>query len=99
MIIYIDKDYKCHAEPAEGLRAFELPFFEGKCKRFVEGYRYVPEGETWTREDGEVFSGEMIAPHEYYAILAAAQAIYEESQQTINEYEAVLTEIEKALGV
>ena len=78
MIIYIDDNYKCHTEPAEGLRAFELPFFEGKCKRFVEGYRYVPEGETWTREDGEVFSGEMIAPHEDYAILEAAQAIYEE---------------------
>lgn len=78
MIIYIDNDFKCHAEPSEGLTAVEVPFFEGKCKKFIEGYRYVPVGETWVREDGEAFSGEMIAPHEDYAILAAAQAIYEE---------------------
>lgn len=90
MTVYIDNDFKCHTEPAEGLRGFELPFFEGKCKRFVEGYRYVPEGETWTRKDGEVFSGEMITPHVDYAILEAAQAQYEESQQTINEYEEAL---------
>ena len=78
MTIYIDSDHKCHVESAEGLRAFEVPFFEGKCKRFIEGYRYVPQGETWVREDGERFQGEMIAPHEDYAILEAAQAIFEE---------------------
>lgn len=78
MTIYIDADYKCHGEPAEGLIAVETPFFDGKCERFIKGYRYVPQGETWTREDGVVFQGEMIAPHEDYAILAAAQAQYEE---------------------
>ena len=77
MLIYIDNDYKCHAEAADGLRAFDVPSFDGKCRRFVEGFRYVPDGETWQREDGEEFSGEMITPHEDYAILAAAQAQYE----------------------
>ena len=90
MIISIDKDYKCYIELAEGLRAFELPFFDGKCKRFVEGYRFVPEGETWMRKDGEMFHGEMIAPFENYSILVAAQAQYEETQQTLNEQEQII---------
>lgn len=99
MTVYIDKDYKCHGEPASGLRAFEVAALDGKCKRFVEGYRYVPAGETWMREDGAVFAGEMIAPAEDYSTLVAAQAQYEESLQTINKYEAALTAIEEALGV
>ena len=80
MIIYIDDNYRCHAEPAEGLRAFELPFFEGKCKRFVEGYRYVPQGETWMRDDGEKFTGEMVSPFTDYSELEKAQLIYEKEQ-------------------
>ena len=90
MIIYIDDNYKCHTEPAEGLRAFELPFFEGKCQRFVEGYRYVPEGESWHREDGEVFSGEMIAPHEDYSFLAAVQEQYELMQAEMQDMQTAL---------
>ena len=80
MKIYIDKDYKCHAEAAEGLRAFDVPFFEDKCSRFIEGYRYVPQDETWTREDGEVFTGEMIAPWKNYSELEKAQLTYEKEQ-------------------
>lgn len=79
MTIHIDSDYKCRTEAAEGLRAVETHLFDGKCPRFIEGYRFVPAGETWTREDGEVFAGEMIAPHEDYRILAAAQKQYEEN--------------------
>lgn len=62
MTIYIDNDYKCHLSDDGTRRAFELPFFDSKCAEFVEGYRYVPSGETWTRADGQVFAGEMISP-------------------------------------
>lgn len=78
MIIYIDSDNKCYASPSEGLRAFDVPFFDSKCKAFIRGYRYVPEGETWTRSDGVVFNGEMISPCKNYNILAAYQQQYEE---------------------
>ena len=88
MTIYVDNDNKCHVEPAEGRRAIDEPFFDGKCKRFIEGYLYIPNGD-----------GAMITPHEPYVILAAVQKQYEESQQIIAEYEAALTEIEIALGV
>ena len=89
MIIYVDKDYKCHTEPAEGLRGFELPFFEGKCKSFVEGYRYLPEGETWTREDGEVFSGEMISPCEDFKVLHSAQQLFESLLPQLEKLDAI----------
>ena len=80
MLIYIDSDYKCHTEAADGLRAFEVPDFDGKCKAFIEGHRYVPEGETWTREDGMVFEGNMVSPHTDYNELKEAQLIYEKEQ-------------------
>ena len=78
MTIYIDSDYKCHTSPADGLTAVETDAFEDKCSRYIQGYRFVPAGESWTREDGHTFTGEMIAPWRDYAILAEFQSIYEE---------------------
>ena len=78
MKIYIDSDYKCSTASAEGRRELDAEFFDGKCSALIEGYRYVPAGETWTRADGAAFPGEMISPWKDYEILAAAQAAYEE---------------------
>lgn len=80
MTIYIDSDYKCHTSPADGLTAIETEGFDGKCRQYIEGYRFVPAGETWTREDGRVFHGEMVSPWRDYDILAELQALYEEEQ-------------------
>lgn len=80
MTIYTDNDYKCHTSPSEGLTAVETDAFEGKCARFIEGYRFVPAGQTWVRGDGEAFAGEMIAPWRDYGLLAEFQEIYEEEQ-------------------
>lgn len=80
MTIYIDSDYKCYVSSGEGLTAVDTDFFDGKCKQYIEGYHFVPAGETWTREGGEVFHGEMIAPWKPYEILAELQALYEEEQ-------------------
>lgn len=99
MTIYIDNYYKCHTSPGDGLTAVETDAFDGKCRQYIEGYRFVPSGETWIREDGQVFIGEMVAPWRDYAILEELQAVYDEQQQTINEYEAALSDIEQALGV
>lgn len=62
------------------MTAVDTEFFDGKCKQFIEGYRFVPAGETWIREDGQVFTGEMVAPWRPYEILVEFQAIYEEEQ-------------------
>ena len=98
MKIYIDSDFKCHAtNPNNAFTEAETDFFDGKCDAFIEGYRFVPAGEIWTREDGTVFAGEMIAPWMDYHVLDIAQRLYELEQ--IAQYEAALAEIEAALGV
>lgn len=94
MKIYIDSDYKCHVLPAEDRREFDVTFFDGKCPEFIEGYRYVPDGERWIKPNGEFFRGEMISPWVDYNTLERAQMQYELAQ-----YEAALTAIETALGV
>lgn len=96
MIIYIDGDFKCHVSAAEGRRAIETNEFDGKCPEWIESYRFVPEGETWTREDGEVFTN-MAAPWKNLGEAYVAQAAYVAAQNA--QYEAALSEIEVALGV
>ena len=77
MIIYIDGDFKCHVSAAEGRREIETGFFNGKCPEWIESYRFVPEGGTWTREDGEEFAGaEMISPWKDLGEAYAAQTVY-----------------------
>lgn len=97
MTIYIDSDYKCYVSAAEGRREVETSFFDGKCPELIESYRYVPEGETWTREDGEVFAGEMVSAWKDLGEAYEAQATYVTAQNT--QYEAALTAIENALEV
>ena len=97
MTIYIDNDYKCHVADDGTMTAVETDAFDGKCDAYIEGYRFVPSGETWTRDDGVLFSGEMIAPWKPWSELDAAQREYE--RQQLAQYESALSEIEAALGV
>lgn len=76
MTIYIDSDYKCYVSAAEGRRAIETDAFNGKCAEWIESFRFVPEGDTWTREDGEEFRGEMTAPWKDLGNAYAAQSAY-----------------------
>lgn len=104
MTIYLDNDYKCHLETDGTMQAITDVFFNDKCRVFAEGYRYLPRRQTWTREDGEVFTGKMIWPWKPWEELDAAQREYERKQYAIlraqnAEYEAALTEIEAALEV
>jgi hypothetical protein len=88
-IIYIDAEFKCHTTNPDGaFREFEVPHFDEKCQAFIEGYRFLPAGESWTRSDGEVFQGEMIAPWKPYSELAAAQKQYEKDMLERADLEA-----------
>ena len=87
--IYIDSDFKCHVADDGTMTAIETDFFDGKCDAFVEGYRFVPNGETWTRSDGAVFHGEMIAPWKSFDELDNAQRDYE--KQLLAEYAEALS--------
>ena len=80
MTIYIDSDYKCHTAPGDGLTAVETDYFDGKCQAYIEGYRFVPNGETWERSDGVVFQGEMVSPWKPWRELDSAQRAYELEQ-------------------
>ena len=98
MTIYIDSEFKCHTTNPDGTyTAVETSAFEGKCAAYIEGYRYVPAGAAWTRKDGVVFAGEMIAPCRDWRELDAAQRSYE--RQQLAAYEQAMSEIEAALGV
>lgn len=59
--IYLDADFVCHAEPAEGRIPYETYFFSGR-EYLIPMYRVVPEGATWTDASGNIYSGEMISP-------------------------------------
>lgn len=96
MTIYIDHDYKCYVSAADGRRAIETDAFDGKCDEWIESFRFVPASETWTREDGEIFTN-MVAPWKNLSEAYAAQAGYLAQQN--RQYEAALTAIENALEV
>lgn len=93
MTIYIDSDYKCHVSSAEGRRSVETDAFDGKCRQYIEGYRFVPDGEVWTRSDGVVFRGEMVTSWRDYALLSEFQAQYEEMLAERADMQAALDAI------
>ena len=97
MTVYLDVEWKCHISGDDTMISVETAAFDGKCDAYIEGYRFVPSGKTWTREDGMEFAGEMIAPWKPWQVLEEAQREYE--RQLILEYEAALREIEEAVGV
>lgn len=98
MRVYIDEKFHCHTtNPDNAYREFEVPFFDGKCKTFIEGFMYIPTDEIWTRSDGMIFVGKIITNWKDYDELDSAQREYE--RQQIAEYESALSEIETALGV
>lgn len=96
MTVYIDAEYKCYAAAADGRRAVETDYFDGKCSEWIESYRFVPVGETWVREDGVIFTS-MTAPWKDLSEAYAAQEAYVSAQN--RQYEAALTAIENALEV
>lgn len=77
MLIYIDADYKCHTTPADDRREFEVESFNGKSPDYIEGYRYIPAGESWIDTDGVVYEGKTLFPWVDTAQLDAAQHAYE----------------------
>lgn len=66
MTIYLDSEYICHLVNDGTMTEVETDVFNGKADAFIEGHRYIPEGETWTRADGVQFRGLMIAPAKNY---------------------------------
>lgn len=91
--IYIDNEFKCHIMDDGTMTAVETDFFDGKCDAYIEGYRFVPDGSVWEKEDGSVFYGEMISPWKDYSELEREQMVHE--RKLLAEYAEAL----KVLGV
>ena len=94
MTIYIDGDYKCYVSEADGRRAIETNYFDGRCEEWIESYRVVPSGEAWVREDGEAFTN-MIAPWKDMGDAYVAQAAYLSGK--LAAAEADIAELDMAL--
>lgn len=92
MTVYIDKDFKCHAAPADGRTAVDAAFFDGMCGAMIECYRFVPAGHSWTREDGAVFVGEMVSPHTDTTAAALVQAERDSLTANASDYVAAYEE-------
>lgn len=75
--IYIDSDFKCHVSNDGTMSEVQTAFFDGRCDAFIEGYRFIPDGQSWTREDGTVITGETIFPWKLFSELDASQREYE----------------------
>lgn len=97
MRIYIDTNFKCHTVNDGTMRELDVTFFDNTCPEWIESYRFVPKGETWIREDGEKFIGEMVSPWKDLGEAYIAQTTFFEQQTA--QYEAALTAIETALEV
>ncbi len=77
--IFIDKDYRCYTAPATGRKEVLTDMFNGKCAELIEGYRYIPAGEVWVREDSVEFGGEAAFPAVDYSQLTSAQSNEEQA--------------------
>lgn len=95
MKIYLDSEYRCHLKNDGAMAEVQTDFFDGKCDEYVEGYRFVPYGQSWMREDGVVFHGEMIVPWKDYSVLEEAQRQYE--AELIEEAEAAQAAYEQGV--
>ena len=82
--IYLNRDFQCSVtEKEDTVQNIETDVFDGKCNAYIEGYRFVPQGQNWTRKDGVMFEGEMIAPFKDSTQLEMVQSLYEQLAEDI----------------
>lgn len=55
--IYIDSEYMCHLENADGRTEVQTDVFDGVVDGAIPYYRYIPDGAEWTNGKGRVFHG------------------------------------------
>lgn len=77
--IYLDSDFRCHVAYNSNMIAIETEYFDGKCDTFIEGYRFVPAGMSWTNENDIVYFGELATPFKDSMLLETMQSLYEET--------------------
>lgn len=90
MTIYIDSEYRCHLENADGRTAIETDVFDEKCKGYIEGYKYIP-----ISDDG----GYIMTPAVPYNTIKVCQTQYKEDLEILNIItEGVIDDDEPSTG-
>lgn len=84
MDIYLDRDFRCHTRPDGDMQKVTTDFFDGQSDLVISGYRYVPSGQSWEREDGRIFHGEMVSPVDNYGTLEAYKRQYDATQPYVS---------------
>ncbi len=97
--IYLSKNFKCSlTENDDTLRTVHTTIFDGKCRAYIEGMRFIPEGESWKSKDGVVYVGEMAVPFVDFKILDAVQSAFEDAlSEAESLYKQSITNLETAI--
>lgn len=74
--IYLDSDYMCHLENAQGRTEVETDVFDGIVDEAIPYYRYIPQDEEWTDSKGRVLHGLFIQATDSNAIDRITQQAY-----------------------
>lgn len=100
--IYLDSEHICHLADDGTMQEVQTDMFDGQADEYVKGYRFVPEGQTWTRSDGTVFHGLMIAPaKDYNRIMVDVACSYltdEQAESVSSLYENWEVGVDYAVG-
>lgn len=89
--IYLDSDYICHAEYAEGRAAVETAALDHVCNAALTCFVYVPEGQLYVKPNGVTIKGEFIQCFDS-RVASLLQALYEEEQAKATAEIAALVE-------
>lgn len=92
--IFLDSDFCCHANNDGTMTETQTDVFDGLCAGAIEGYRFVPAGESWARSDGQVFHGPFIQPCKPTEVIDGIQRQHEADEAAhLAELGALIEEI------
>ena len=74
--IFLDSNFMCHLENAEGRTEIQTDVFDGIFDAAIPYYRYIPQGEEWTDSKGRVLHGLFIQATDSEAIDRITQQAY-----------------------
>lgn len=67
--IYIDSEYMCHLENADGRTEVQTDAFDGVVDGAIPYYRYIPQGEEYINSKGRTIYGLFIQATDSEAII------------------------------
>lgn len=91
MRIFVDGQFHVHTEAAEGTSPIDTDVFEGMPEPVVCCYRFVPEGKTCQKPNGDTVYGPFVQPFVTEKELERVWRDYE--RKLIAQYEALINQL------